>query len=184
MLVYVSAVFEFILCTCNPQSSSGGGGLAQGPQQQGPADWTSLHPAVSPAELWEEQISGSNRGAELEADSPGPDPCGPNTAVRNITYLTGASYSVHIVLVKRGSTTVSLSVRHSEKVAELSYVATLEDLGLVKVREVIVSDSSQVNLCVIFNLRMRNSSQYSAVQINTPATCSPTYNHTVKLIPL
>ncbi|TKS78172.1 Centrosomal protein of 120 kDa [Collichthys lucidus] len=34
--------------------------------------------------------------------------------------------------------------RPSEKVAELSYVATLEDLGLVKAREVIVSDSSQL----------------------------------------
>ncbi|XP_078107637.1 centrosomal protein of 120 kDa [Sander vitreus] len=33
--------------------------------------------------------------------------------------------------------------RPSGKVAELSYVATLEDLGLVKAREVIVSDSSQ-----------------------------------------
>uniref|UniRef100_A0A8P4GHC5 Centrosomal protein 120 n=1 Tax=Dicentrarchus labrax TaxID=13489 RepID=A0A8P4GHC5_DICLA len=33
--------------------------------------------------------------------------------------------------------------RPSEKVAELSYVATLEDLGLVKAREVIVSDSLQ-----------------------------------------
>ncbi|CAK6978980.1 centrosomal protein of 120 kDa [Scomber scombrus] len=33
--------------------------------------------------------------------------------------------------------------RPSEKVAELSYVATLEDLGLVKAREVIVSDSTQ-----------------------------------------
>ncbi|KAM9360239.1 centrosomal protein of 120 kDa [Symphorus nematophorus] len=33
--------------------------------------------------------------------------------------------------------------RPSEKVAELSYVATLEDMGLVKAREVIVSDSSQ-----------------------------------------
>ncbi|XP_076588019.1 centrosomal protein of 120 kDa isoform X1 [Chaetodon auriga] len=33
--------------------------------------------------------------------------------------------------------------RPSEKVAELSYVATLDDLGLVKAREVIVSDSSQ-----------------------------------------
>ncbi|XP_070760372.1 centrosomal protein of 120 kDa [Enoplosus armatus] len=33
--------------------------------------------------------------------------------------------------------------RPGEKVAELSYVATLEDLGLVKAREVIVSDSSQ-----------------------------------------
>ncbi|TDH13182.1 hypothetical protein EPR50_G00055510 [Perca flavescens] len=33
--------------------------------------------------------------------------------------------------------------RPSRKVAELSYVATLEDLGLVKAREVIVSDSSQ-----------------------------------------
>uniref|UniRef100_A0A3Q3EQM5 Centrosomal protein 120 n=1 Tax=Labrus bergylta TaxID=56723 RepID=A0A3Q3EQM5_9LABR len=32
----------------------------------------------------------------------------------------------------------------AEKVAELSYVATLEDLGLVRAREVIVSDSSQV----------------------------------------
>lgn len=31
-------------------------------------------------------------------------------------------------------------------------MATLEDLGWVKIREVIVSDSSQVNLCVIFNL--------------------------------
>ncbi|KAF0022582.1 hypothetical protein F2P81_025208 [Scophthalmus maximus] len=34
----------------------------------------------------------------------------------------------------------------SEKVAELSYVATLEDLGLVKAREVVVSDSSQNEL--------------------------------------
>ncbi|XP_034452681.1 centrosomal protein of 120 kDa isoform X1 [Hippoglossus hippoglossus] len=34
--------------------------------------------------------------------------------------------------------------RPSEKVAELSYLATLEDLGLVKAREVIVSDSSQI----------------------------------------
>lgn len=33
--------------------------------------------------------------------------------------------------------------RPSQKVAELSYVATLEDLGLVKAREVIMSDSSQ-----------------------------------------
>ncbi|XP_070690215.1 centrosomal protein of 120 kDa [Pempheris klunzingeri] len=33
--------------------------------------------------------------------------------------------------------------RPGEKVAELSYVAALEDLGLVKAREVIVSDSSQ-----------------------------------------
>ncbi|XP_045890052.1 centrosomal protein of 120 kDa-like [Micropterus dolomieu] len=32
--------------------------------------------------------------------------------------------------------------RPAEKVAELSYVATLEDLGLVKAREVLVSDSS------------------------------------------
>nr|XP_046241768.1 centrosomal protein of 120 kDa [Scatophagus argus] len=32
---------------------------------------------------------------------------------------------------------------HSEKVAELSYVATLEDLGLVKATEIIVSESSQ-----------------------------------------
>lgn len=146
--VYFSVVFEFILCTCNPQSSSGGGGLAQGPQQQRPADWTSLHPAVSPAELWEEQISGSNRRAELEADSPGPDPCGQNTAVRNITTWQAH----HAVFTLFSSTTGFLSVRHSEKVAELSYVATLEDLGLVKVREVIVSDSSQVNLRVIFNL--------------------------------
>ncbi|XP_069379308.1 centrosomal protein of 120 kDa isoform X2 [Paralichthys olivaceus] len=36
--------------------------------------------------------------------------------------------------------------RPSEKVAELSYVATLEDLGLVKAREVILSDSSQIEL--------------------------------------
>ncbi len=45
--------------------------------------------------------------------------------------------------------TVFLSISRSEKVAELSYVATLEDLGLVKATEVIVSDSSQVRqLCV------------------------------------
>lgn len=36
--------------------------------------------------------------------------------------------------------------RPAEKVAELSYMATLEDLGLVKAREVIVSDSSQNEL--------------------------------------
>lgn len=54
-----------------------------------------------------------------------------------------------MVLVIHCSTTVSTSVSPSEKVAELSYVATLEDLGLVKAREVIVSDSSQVRqLCV------------------------------------
>ena len=49
-----------------------------------------------------------------------------------------------MVLVKKRSTTVFSSGSPSEKVAELSYVATLEDLGLVKAREVIVSDSSQV----------------------------------------
>ncbi|KAE8291779.1 Centrosomal protein of 120 kDa [Larimichthys crocea] len=38
--------------------------------------------------------------------------------------------------------------RPSEKVAELSYVATLEDLGLVKAREVIVSESSQTEPAV------------------------------------
>ncbi|KAK5870647.1 hypothetical protein PBY51_003576 [Eleginops maclovinus] len=38
---------------------------------------------------------------------------------------------------------VAAAQRPGEKVAELSYVATLEDLGLVKAREVIVSDSSQ-----------------------------------------
>ncbi|XP_062237259.1 centrosomal protein of 120 kDa isoform X2 [Platichthys flesus] len=36
--------------------------------------------------------------------------------------------------------------RPSEKVAELSYLATLEDLGLVKAREVLLSDSSQIEL--------------------------------------
>ncbi|KAM3868426.1 centrosomal protein of 120 kDa [Diretmus argenteus] len=34
----------------------------------------------------------------------------------------------------------------SEKVAELCYVSTLEDLGLVKAKEIIISDSSQVEL--------------------------------------
>ncbi|XP_042337137.1 centrosomal protein of 120 kDa-like, partial [Plectropomus leopardus] len=38
--------------------------------------------------------------------------------------------------------------RSAEKVAELSYVATLEDLGLVKAREVIVSESSQTEPAV------------------------------------
>lgn len=36
------------------------------------------------------------------------------------------------------------SVSLTEKVAELSFVATLEDLGFVKTREVIVSESLQV----------------------------------------
>uniref|UniRef100_A0AAQ4R1M1 C2 domain-containing protein n=1 Tax=Gasterosteus aculeatus aculeatus TaxID=481459 RepID=A0AAQ4R1M1_GASAC len=35
-----------------------------------------------------------------------------------------------------------------EKVAELSYVATLEDFGLVKAREVVVVDSSQAYSCI------------------------------------
>ncbi|KAM3611764.1 uncharacterized protein V6R79_023822 [Siganus canaliculatus] len=39
--------------------------------------------------------------------------------------------------------------RPSEKVAELSYVATLDDLGLIKATEVIVSDSSQNEPAVI-----------------------------------
>ena len=40
-------------------------------------------------------------------------------------------------------------VSPSEKVAELSYVATLEDLGLVKAKDVIVSDSSQVRQFIL-----------------------------------
>ena len=48
--------------------------------------------------------------------------------------------------------------------AELSYVATLEDLGLVKAREVIVSDSSQVGtMCVV---EVDLSQYYLCDQIN------------------
>lgn len=39
---------------------------------------------------------------------------------------------------------VSLSFSPPQKVAEVTYVATLEDLGLIKAKEVIVTDSSQV----------------------------------------
>lgn len=42
------------------------------------------------------------------------------------------------------------SLRPTEKVAELSYVATLEDLGLVRATEVIVSDSSLVRQLPLF----------------------------------
>lgn len=35
--------------------------------------------------------------------------------------------------------------RSGNRVAELSYAITLEDYGLVKMQEVLVSDSSQVN---------------------------------------
>lgn len=114
--------------------------MAQRLHQQRPADRTSLHPAVSSAKHREKQISGINRGAELETDSPGPDLCGQNTPVGNVTDWQ----TDHMVLVKIRSTTVFPSGSPSEKVAELSYVATLEDLGLVKAREVIVSESSQV----------------------------------------
>lgn len=43
-----------------------------------------------------------------------------------------------------GFTSLISSFSPTETVARLSYVATLEDLGLVRAREVIVSESSQV----------------------------------------
>lgn len=52
--------------------------------------------------------------------------------------------TARMMVVKPSLTAAFVCVRPAEKVAELSYVATLEDLGLVKAREVIVSDSSQV----------------------------------------
>lgn len=58
-------------------------------------------------------------------------------------------------------------VRPSEKVAELGYVATLEDLGFVKAREVVVSDSSQVTqLFVWFILVQTMNKKFDSVPIN------------------
>lgn len=45
------------------------------------------------------------------------------------------------------------SVSPTEKVAELSFVATLEDLGFVKTKEVIVSESLQVRRACLVGLR-------------------------------
>lgn len=39
--------------------------------------------------------------------------------------------------------------RSGNRIAELSYAITLEDYGLVKMHEVLVSDSSQVNFALI-----------------------------------
>lgn len=59
------------------------------------------------------------------------------------TSLRPEPLAVELILLLK---TLCLCVVPSEKVAELSYVATLEDLGLIKAREVIVSDSSYVRL--------------------------------------
>lgn len=53
------------------------------------------------------------------------------------------------------------SVSPTEKVAELSFVATLEDLGFLKTREVIVSESLQV----------RRACLHTKGQTTLPVTC-------------
>lgn len=40
----------------------------------------------------------------------------------------------------------SILYRSDEKVAELSYVTVLEDMGLVKAQDVLLSESSQVQI--------------------------------------
>lgn len=45
-----------------------------------------------------------------------------------------------------------LLYRPSNKIADLSYIVTLEDYGLVKMHEVLVSDSSRVNEYVSFQV--------------------------------
>lgn len=121
------------------QGSSGGGGLAQRLVQQRPADWTSVRPAVPAAELREESLPVVDGRAELETDPPGQSPRGPDPPVGDVSDGTDQLASVCACL-----TAVCVSVSHMEQVAELSYLATLEDLGLVKATEVIVSESSQV----------------------------------------
>lgn len=49
-----------------------------------------------------------------------------------------------------------LSDSPTEKVAELSFVATLEDLGFVKTREVILSDSLQVR-CACLHTKLQTA---------------------------
>lgn len=82
-LTFLSSCCFAFKCACPSilQSSFGGGSLAQGLQQSGPADWASLHPAVNAAELREEQISVINGRARLERDTPGPDPCAQHAPV-------------------------------------------------------------------------------------------------------
>ncbi|KAA8592409.1 hypothetical protein FQN60_017864 [Etheostoma spectabile] len=62
--------------------------------------------------------------------------------------------------------------RPSGKVAELSYVATLEDLGLVKAREVIVSDSSQ-NEAAVPPQPSSHPAAPSVVPLGPPAPTAP-----------
>lgn len=114
--------------------------MAQGLKQPRSADWTSLHPSVAAAELREDQVSGLDGRTRLERDTPGPDACAQLTPVGGVAENRVDGCRLDTV----GENTVCLCVVLSEKVAELSYVATLEDLGLIKAREVIVSDSSYV----------------------------------------
>ncbi|KAM7018354.1 centrosomal protein of 120 kDa [Tautogolabrus adspersus] len=62
----------------------------------------------------------------------------------------------------------------TEKVAELSYVATLEDLGLVKAREVIVSDSSQYEPAVPTRPPSHPAAPRPAAPTQNPAPLDPT----------
>ncbi|XP_051277824.1 centrosomal protein of 120 kDa [Dicentrarchus labrax] len=64
--------------------------------------------------------------------------------------------------------------RPSEKVAELSYVATLEDLGLVKAREVIVSDSLQNEPAVPTKPSSHPAAPRPAAPSLNPAPLGPT----------
>ncbi|XP_060894833.1 centrosomal protein of 120 kDa [Labrus mixtus] len=69
---------------------------------------------------------------------------------------------------------VVTSQRPAEKVAELSYVATLEDLGLVRAREVIVSDSSQNEPAVPTQLPPHPAPLRTAAPTQNPPPLDPT----------
>lgn len=92
------------------------------------------------------------------------------------------------------------SASPTEKVAELSFVATLEDLGFVKTKEVIVSDSLQVRrACLRPKVGLRSCYMsaviylsvivftflfmYCVIRMNLPHSYHPTQQHTDLLLP-
>lgn len=86
MLMFLFFIFLAMCITpLTSQGPPGGGSLAQGRQQPRPADWTSLRPAVTAAELREDQAAGLDGRTRLERDTPGPDPCAQLTPVGGVT---------------------------------------------------------------------------------------------------
>lgn len=66
---------------------------------------------------------------------------------KSTLHCTDCTSCTHVGFVNYFAT---LSVSPTEKVAELSFVASLEDLGFVKTKEVIVSESLQVRCACLY----------------------------------